>query len=116
MVGKMERGALSTSLLALFGLLTAQFFVGMALNLLVATPVTTFRSNASSFPDAIAYAVTGGNLLLTSHFLIDMGTIAVGIINLVLVIHKSNFYFLWNGWQLHISVYSVFCNGHVNVL
>jgi len=53
----MERGALSTSLFVLFVLFTAQFFVGMALNLLVATPTTTFPSNASSFSDAIVFAV-----------------------------------------------------------
>jgi hypothetical protein len=53
----MERGALSTSLLLLFGLFTAQFFVGMALNLLIVTPMTTFPANASSFTDAIAYDI-----------------------------------------------------------
>jgi hypothetical protein len=89
LVAKMERGALSTSLLALFALFTAQFFVGTALNLLIATPMTTFPSNAASFRDAIAYAVTGGNLLLTSHFFIDMGIIAVGAVNLALLIHKT---------------------------
>jgi hypothetical protein len=106
----MERGALSTSLLVLFGLFTTQFFVGMALNLLIVTPMTTFPANASSFIDAIVYAVTGGNLLLTSHFLIDMGTIAVGVANLALVIHKSNIYNVLSIAGF-ISVLSAFING-----
>jgi hypothetical protein len=106
----MERGALSTSLLLLFGLFTAQFFVGMALNLLIVTPMTTFPANASSFIDAIVYAVTGGNLLLTSHFIIDMGTIAVGAANLALVIHKSNVYKALSIAGF-ISVLSAFVNG-----
>jgi len=88
----MERGALSITLLVLFALFTAQFFVGMALNLLVVPPMTTFPANNSSFADAISYALTGGNLLLTSHFLIDMGIIATAVVNLVLIIHKSNVY------------------------
>jgi hypothetical protein len=106
----MERGALSTSLLALFALFTAQFFIGMALNLLIATPMTTFPANANSFTDAIVYAVKGGNLLLTSHFLIDMGTIALGVANLVLVIHKSNVYKVLS-IAAFISVLSAFING-----
>ena len=92
MIEKMERGALSITLLVLFALFTAQFFVGMALNLLVVPPMTTFPANNSSFADAISYALTGGNLLLTSHFLIDMGIIATAVVNLVLIIHKSNVY------------------------
>jgi hypothetical protein len=88
----MKRGALSTSLLLLFGLFTAQFFVGMTLNLLIVHPMTTFPKNVSSFLDAIVYAATGGNLFLTSHFIIVMGIIAVGAVNLALVIHKSNVY------------------------
>ena len=110
LVAKMERGALSTSLLLLFGLFTAQFFVGMALNLLIVTPMTTFPANASSFIDAIVYAVTGGNLLLTSHFAIDMGTIAVGAANLALVIHKSNVYKALSIAGF-VSVLSAFVNG-----
>ena len=92
MVAKMERGALSTTLLALFGLFTAQFFVGMAQNLLVALPMTMFPQNNSSFLNALSYVITGGNLILTSHFIIDMGIIAVAVVNLALVIHKSNVY------------------------
>ncbi len=92
MVEKMERGALSASLLALFALFTAQFFVGMALNLLVVPPMTTFPQNNSSFADAISYALTGGNYVLTSHFLIDMTIIAFAVVNLALIIHKSNVY------------------------
>ena len=40
----MKRGALSNTLLALFALFTAQFFVGMALNLLVTLPMTIFSA------------------------------------------------------------------------
>lgn len=92
MVTKMERGALSTTLLALFALFTAQFFVGMAQNLLVAIPMTMFPQNNSSFANALSYIITGGNLILTSHFIIDIGIIAVGAVNLALVIHKNNVY------------------------
>jgi hypothetical protein len=88
----MERGALSTTLLALFALFTAQFFVGMAQNLLVAIPMTMFPQNNSSFANALSYIITGGNLILTSHFIIDIGIIAVGAVNLALVIHKNNVY------------------------
>jgi hypothetical protein len=92
LVTKMERGALSTTLLALFALFTAQFFVGMAQNLLVAIPMTMFPQNNSSFANALSYIITGGNLILTSHFIIDIGIIAVGAVNLALVIHKNNVY------------------------
>jgi hypothetical protein len=110
MVVKMERGKLSASLLVLFALFTAQFFVGMALNLLVTTPVTTFPANANSFVDALVYAVSGGNFLLTSHFFIDMATIAVGVANLVLVMHKSN---LFKALSIagFVSMLSAFING-----
>lgn len=110
MVAKMERGALSTSLLALFALFTAQFFVGMALNLLVATPVTTFPANTGSFTAAIVYAITGGNLLLTSHFTIDMATIAFAVANLVLVAHKSSLYKALSIAGF-VSLLSAFVNG-----
>lgn len=110
MVAKMERGALSLTLLVLFALFTAQFFVGMALNLLVIPPMTTFPQNNSSFADAISYALTGGNLLLTSHFLIDMGLIATAVVNLVLIIHKSNVYRALSTAGF-ISVLFTFVNG-----
>jgi hypothetical protein len=45
----MERGALSISLLLLFVLFTIQFFVGMAQNLLVVLPMTSFPQNNSHF-------------------------------------------------------------------
>jgi hypothetical protein len=106
----MERGALSTSLLVLFVLFTIQFFVGMAQNLLVALPMTSFPQNNSSFLKAFSYVATGGNLLLTSHFIIDMAIISVGIINLALVIHKSNVYRALSIISL-ISVLSAFVNG-----
>lgn len=110
MIAKMERGTLSITLLVLFALFTAQFFVGMALNLLVVPPMTTFPANNSSFADAISYALTEGNLLLTSHFLIDMGIIATAVVNLVLIIHKSNVYRALSIAGF-ISVLSTFVNG-----
>ena len=88
----MERGALSTSLSILFVLFLAQFFVGMALNLLVVPPMTTFPADASSFTDAISFALTGGNYALTAHFLVDMGIIAVAAVTLALALRKSNVY------------------------
>jgi len=88
----MERSALSTSLLLLFVLFVVQFFLGMAQNLLVMLPMTTFPQNNGSYLNALSYLITGGNLVLTSHFIIDIGIIAVGIVNLALVIHKSNVY------------------------
>ena len=106
----MERGALSTSLLLLFALFLAQFLVGMALNLLVSPPMTTFPKNASSFIDAMIYAATGRNPVLTSHFAIDMGIFAVGIANLALVIHKNNIYKVLSIAGF-ISVLSAFING-----
>ena len=106
----MERGALSTSLLVLFVLFTVQFFVGMAQNLLVAVPMTTFPQNNSSFADALSYVVIGGNFVLTSHFLIDMGIIAVGTVNLALTIHRRNIYKVLSIAGF-ISVLSAFVNG-----
>jgi hypothetical protein len=88
----MERSALSTSLLLLFVLFTIQFFLGMAQNLLVMLPMTTFPQNDSSYLNALTYLLTGGDLVLTSHFIVDMGIIAVGVVNLVLVIHKRLVY------------------------
>ena len=106
----MERGALSTALLLLLGLFTAQFLAGMTLNLLVTPPMTTFPKNASSFTDAIVYAATGGNPILTTHFAIDMGIFAVAIATMVLVIHKSNVYKALSIAGF-ISVLSAFING-----
>ena len=63
-----------------------------ALNLLVNPPMTTFPPSNSAYIDAIINAATGGNLLLTSHFFIDMTIIAFATVNLALVIHKSNVY------------------------
>ncbi len=110
MVTKMERGALSTTLLALFALFTVQFFVGMAQNLLVTIPMTTFPQNNGAFLNALSYVITGGNLLLTSHFIIDIGIIVVGAVNLALVIHKSNVYKVLSIAGF-ISVLSAFVNG-----
>ncbi|MGO8807086.1 MAG: hypothetical protein ACLQO7_10885 [Candidatus Bathyarchaeia archaeon] len=110
MVTKIERGALSTSLSVLFALFLAQFFIGMALNLLVAFPTNHFPGNGGSFTGAIGYALTGGNLLLASHFIVDMGVIAVGAVNLALVIHKSNVYRILSLVSF-IFVLSAFVNG-----
>lgn len=112
MVTKMERGALSTTLLALFALFTAQFFVGMAQNLLVAIPMTMFPQNNSSFANALSYIITGGNLILTSHFIIDIGIIAVGAVNLALVIHKNNVYRVLSIAGF-VSVLFAFVSGYV---
>ena len=92
MVAKIERSALSTSLLVLFVLFTIQFFLGMAQNLLIMTPMTTFPQNSSSYSNALNYIVSGGDWALTSHFIVDMAIIAVGIVNLALVLHKNNVY------------------------
>jgi len=112
LVTKMERGALSTTLLALFALFTAQFFVGMAQNLLVAIPMTMFPQNNSSFANALSYIITGGNLILTSHFIIDIGIIAVGAVNLALVIHKNNVYRVLSIAGF-VSVLFAFVSGYV---
>ena len=64
----------------------------MAQNLLVMLPMTTFPQNDSSFLAALSYVITNGNLVLNSHFFIDIALIVVGAVNLVLVIHKSNVY------------------------
>jgi hypothetical protein len=92
LVAKMERGALSTSLLLLFVLFMVQFFLGMAQNLLVMLPMTTFPQNDSSFLNALSYVITDGNLVLNSHFFIGIAIIVVGAVNLALVIHKSKVY------------------------
>jgi hypothetical protein len=88
----MERGALSTSLLLLLVFFTVQFFLGMAQNLLVMLPMTTFPQNDSSFLNALSYVITDGNLVLNNHFFIGIAIIVVGAVNLALVIHKSNLY------------------------
>ena len=88
----MERSALSTSLLVLFVLFTIQFFLGMAQNLLIMIPMTTFPQDNTAYTNALNYIVSGGDLALTSHFFVDIAIIAVGIVNLALVIHKSNVY------------------------
>jgi hypothetical protein len=89
---KIKCTALSISLLLLFVLFTVQFLLGMAQNLLVMLPMTTFPQNDSSFLTALSYVITNGNLVLNSHFFIDIALIVVGAVNFVLVIHKSNVY------------------------
>lgn len=54
--------------------------------------MTMFPQNNSSLLTALSYVITSGNLVLNSHFFVDIAIIVVGIINLVLVIHKSNVY------------------------
>jgi len=106
----MERGALSGSLSVLLVLFLAQFFIGMALNLLVTLPTNVFPAGGGSFTHAIAYALTGGNLLSASHFLIDMVVIAVGALNLVLVLHRHVVYKVLSILSF-ASVISAFVNG-----
>lgn len=110
LVAKMERGALSMTLSVLFALFLAQFFVGMALNLLVTFPTNHFPAGGGSFTDALSYALTGGNLLLASHFLIDMMVIAVGSVNLALTVHKGNLYRILSLVSF-VFVLSAFVNG-----
>jgi hypothetical protein len=76
----------------LFVLFTIQFFLGMAQNLLIMTPMTTFPQDNTAYTNALNYIVSGGDWALTSHFFIDIAIIPVGILNLALVIHKSNVY------------------------
>ncbi len=82
----------------------------MSLNLLVTFPQNIFPPDGGSFTDGLVYALTGGNLILTSHFAVDLATIAVGAINLALVIHKSNVYKVLSIISL-ASVISAFVNG-----
>jgi hypothetical protein len=88
----MERSALSTSLLVLFVLFIIQFFLGMAQNLLIMIPMTTFPQDNTAYANALNYIVSGGDWALTSHFFVDFAIIAVGILNLALVIHRNAAY------------------------
>jgi hypothetical protein len=88
----MGQRALSISLLALFVLLTVQFILGMTQNLLVMIPMTTFPQDSSAYFNALNFLVAGGDIVLTSHFIVDIAIIAIGIVNLALVIHKNNVY------------------------
>jgi hypothetical protein len=110
LVSRTERGALSISLSILLVLFLLQFFLGMTMNLLMTLPTDVFPKEGGSFVDGIVYSGSGGNLFLTSHFLIDLGIIAVGIANVVLVIHKSNVYKVLSVVSL-IVVLSAFVNG-----
>jgi hypothetical protein len=58
MVAKMERGALSTTLLVLFALFLAQFFVGNGTKPAVNFPTNHFPAGGGSFTDALSYALT----------------------------------------------------------
>jgi hypothetical protein len=106
----MVRGALSTSLSVLLVLFLAQFFIGMALNLLNTLPTNVFPAVGGSFLDGISYALTGGNLLMVSHFIVDLALIAVRVVNLALVIHKTNAYKALSLISF-VSVLSAFVNG-----
>jgi hypothetical protein len=92
LVEKIERGALSTSLLALFVLFTIQFVLGMTQNLIVMIPMTTFPKDNTAYFNALVYIIGGDDWVLTSHFIVDIAIIAVGIVNVSLVIHRSNLY------------------------
>jgi hypothetical protein len=54
--------------------------------------------------------VTGGNLVLTSHFFVDITIIAIGIVTFALTIHKGNIYKILSIAGL-ISVLFAFANG-----
>jgi hypothetical protein len=88
----MERGALSPSLSALLILFLAQFSIGMALNLLVTFPTNIFPASGGSLTATLNYILTSGDLLLTSHAVIDTAIVIVAVINLVFVMHKNNAY------------------------
>lgn len=106
----MERGALSISLWILLVLFLLQFFIGMAMNLLVALPTNVSPSGGGSFIDGIVYSVTGGNAFVTSHFTIDLLIIAVGIATIVLSIPKRTAYGALSVIGL-IFVFLAFVNG-----
>ena len=106
----MERSALSMSLSALLVLFIIQFFTGMAMNLLITFPTNVFPASGGSLSATFSYILTGGNFLLTTHFIIDIIIIAVGAVNLALVIHKSNRYKVLSIISL-ASVISAFVNG-----
>jgi len=106
----MERSALSMTLNVLLVLFIVQFFTGMAMNLLVTFPTNLFPSSGGSLAGTFSYILTGGNWLLTTHFIIDAAIIAIGAINLALVLHKSNAYKVLSLTSL-ILVISAFING-----
>ena len=106
----MERGALSISLSVLLVLFIIQFLTGIVMNLLITFPTNLFPSRGGSLTATFSYILTGGNLFLTTHFIIDTIIIAVGAINLALVIHKSNSYKILSLVSL-IFVVSAFING-----
>jgi hypothetical protein len=106
----MERGALSTSLSVLLVLFIIQFFTGMAMNLLVTLSTNLFPSSGGSLAATFTYILTGGNILLSTHFIIDIIIIAVGAVNLALTIHQRNVYKALSLISL-ILVLSAFING-----
>ena len=106
----MERGALSISLSVLLVLFTFQFLTGIVMNLLITFPTNLFPASGASLMATFSYILTGGNLFLTTHFMIDTIIIAVGAINLALVFHKSNIYKILSLASL-IFVLSAFING-----
>jgi len=110
LVQKMERSALSNSLTVLLVLFITQFFTGMGLNLLVTLPTNKFPSGGGSISTTFSYILTGGNVLLTTHFTIDLIIIAIGAVNVALVLHKNNVYKFLSIVSL-ISVISAFVNG-----
>ena len=80
------------------------------MNLLVNLPKNHFPSSGGSVAATFSYILIGGNPLLTTHFTVDLLIIAVGAVNLALVIHKSNVLKVLSTASL-ISVVSAFVNG-----
>jgi hypothetical protein len=105
-----ERGPLSATLSLLFILLTAQFFVGMALNLLTVLPTNVFPPGGGSFIDAMIYSVTSENLLLTAEFVLSIIIILVALANIVFAIQKNIMYSVLSFIGI-IAVLAAFVNG-----
>ena len=81
------------------------------MNLLVNLPTNVFPAAGGSYLTAtFSYIFTGGNALLTTHFIVNIIIIALGAINLALVLYKSNVYKALSLISL-ISVLSAFVNG-----
>ena len=64
----------------------------MSFNLLVTFPTNAFPASGGSLTATFNYILTGGDLLLTSHAIIDIAIVVVAAVNLALVIHRSNVY------------------------
>jgi len=82
----------------------------MALNLLIILPTNIFPASGGSLTDTFRYIFAGGNLLLSIHFLIGTLIIAVGVVNLLFVIHQKTVYKILSIISF-VSVLSAFVNG-----